>query len=56
MKLQKQLASRVNGKEYHKYVVVLSEDLIKEAGLKEGDELAGEAGKGDIKLKKKIIA
>lgn len=51
MKLQKQLASKVNGKEYYKYVVVLSENMVKEAGFKEGNELEGEVKKGEIKLK-----
>ena len=51
MKLQKQLASKVNGKEYYKYVIVLSDNFVKEAGFKEGDELEAEVKKGEIKLK-----
>lgn len=50
MKLQKQKSDYK--RDYHKYVVVLNEDLVKEAGFHEGDELEGEAKKGEIKLKK----
>lgn len=52
MKLQKQLSKKRGNKIYHKYVVVLSEDFVKDAGFKEGDELIGEAKKDEIKLKK----
>ena len=52
MKIQKQISKKVNGKTYHKYVVVIPEEIIKKAGLKEGDELEVEAKKNEIKLKK----
>lgn len=38
-KLQKQVSRKVGNKEYSKYVIVIPEDKIKEAGLKEGQEL-----------------
>ncbi|MEK6910584.1 MAG: hypothetical protein AABW82_02315 [Nanoarchaeota archaeon] len=53
MKLQRQLSKKRGNKIYHKYVVVLSEDLIKEAGLKEGDELEPSVSKGEVRLRKK---
>ncbi len=51
MKLQKQKTDYKRG--YHKYVIVLPEDKIKESGFQEGDELEAEAKKGEIRLKKK---
>ena len=42
----------VNGKKYYKYVVQVPPEVIKEAGLKEGDELDVEVEKGEVKLKK----
>ena len=50
MKLQKQKTDYKRG--YHKYVVVLSDDIVKQADFKEGDELVPEARKGEIRLKK----
>lgn len=52
MKLQKRFLRKVNGKEYHKFMIQLPPENIKEAGFKEGDELEAEAKKGEIKLKK----
>ncbi len=51
MKLQKQKTDYKRG--YHKYVVVIPEDAVKESGFKEGDELKAEAKKGEIKLREK---
>jgi len=51
MKLQSHKTRK--DKDYHKYVVVLPEKVVKEAGFKEGDELEAEAKKGEIKLKRK---
>ncbi len=55
--IQKQLSRRTDDKEYSKYVVVIPLDKLKEAGLKEGDELTIMTGKGKVLLKKtmKII-
>ena len=50
MKLQKQLSRRTKNKEYPKWVVVIPPEKIKEAGLKEGDELKVEAQKGKLSL------
>lgn len=51
MKLQKQKTDYK--RDYHKYVVVLPENTIKDSGFQEGDELEAEAKKGEIKLKKR---
>jgi len=51
MKLQKQKTDYKRN--YHKYVVVLSEKILKKAGFKTGDELKADAKKGEIKLRKK---
>ena len=52
MKLQKQLSKKRGDNIYHKYVIVLPEESVKEAGFHEGDELSAEAKKGEIRLKK----
>jgi len=52
MKLQKQLSNKRGDKTYYKYVLVIPNDIVKEAGFKEGEELEAEARKGEIKLKK----
>ncbi len=51
MKLQKQKTDYKRN--YHKYVVVLSEKDIKKAGFKAGDELKAEAKKGKVELRRK---
>lgn len=51
MKLQKHKTRK--NEDYYKYVVVIPEDIIKDSGLKEGDELEAEAKKGEIKLRRK---
>lgn len=51
MKLQKHKTRK--DEEYYKYVIVLPEDIIKDSGFKEGDELDAEAKKGEIKLRRK---
>ena len=51
MKLQKQKTDYERG--YHKYVIVIPEEIIKDSGFKEGDELQAEATKGEIRLRKK---
>ncbi|MDP2925208.1 MAG: hypothetical protein Q8N99_02435 [Nanoarchaeota archaeon] len=53
MKLQKQLSKKRGDKIYHKYVIVIPEDKIKEAGFREGEELEAGAKKGEIRLRKK---
>jgi len=51
MKLQKQRTRKTEN--YYKYVVVIPEDKIKEAGFREGEELEAQASKGEIRLKRK---
>jgi bifunctional DNA-binding transcriptional regulator/antitoxin component of YhaV-PrlF toxin-antitoxin module len=53
MKVQKQLSKKRGDKIYHKYVIVLPENIIKEAKLKEGDDLDVEVKNGEVRLKKK---
>jgi len=54
MKVQKQLSKKVGKKIYHKYVVVLPENLIKKASFRIGKELRAEARRGLISLKPKM--
>lgn len=51
MKLQKQKTDYKRG--YHKFVVVIPNGAVEQAGFKEGEELVAESKKGEIKLKKK---
>ena len=51
MKLQKQKSDYKRG--YHKYVVVIPNDVVEKSGLKEGDTLEATPGKGEIRLRKK---
>jgi hypothetical protein len=39
VKLQKQLSRKVNGKEYAKYVVVISPSTVEQLGWKQGQPL-----------------
>ncbi|MFZ1971141.1 MAG: hypothetical protein WAU65_03115 [Candidatus Nanoarchaeia archaeon] len=39
-KLQKQISRRTGKKEYSKYVIIIPENKIKEAGFKEGEDLS----------------
>lgn len=53
MKIQKQLSKKRGDKIYHKYVITLPEETLKNAGFKEGEELEAEAKKGEIRLKRR---
>ena len=54
MKLLKVKSREYNGKTYHKYRVNLPPKVIKQANLKEGDELDAEViKKGEVRLKRK---
>ena len=53
MKIQKQLSKKRGDKIYYKYMLNIPPKLIEESGFKEGDELEGEAKKGEVRLKKK---
>jgi hypothetical protein len=53
MKLQKQLSKKRGDKIYHKYVIVLPDEIVEQSCFKEGDELSADAKKGEIKLKRK---
>lgn len=51
-KLQKQVSMKVGDKEYSKYVIIIPEEKIKEAGFKEGEEIQIISSKDKIVLKK----
>ena len=51
MKLQKQKTDYKRG--YHKYVVVLPDEAVKDAGFKEGEELEAKVKKGEVRLVRK---
>ena len=53
MKILKEKAREYNGKSYYKYKINIPEKIIKEAELKEGDELKAEVEKGEVRLRKK---
>lgn len=53
MQLQKQVNRFVNGKEYDKYVVVLPQRAVKEAGFKAGNKLNFSIKDNGIVLRKK---
>lgn len=52
MKLQKRLSRKYKNKDYYKYLVNISEDDIKKATLKEGDELKVSVNKNKLILEK----
>lgn len=51
MKLQKQKSDYKRG--YHKYVLVIPNEIIESSEFKEGEELSAEVKKGEIKIRKK---
>jgi len=53
MKLQKRLGRKYKEKNYYKWIVVLSEENIIDAGFSEGDELRADSEDGKIILSKK---
>lgn len=53
MKILKEKSREYNGKSYYKYKVNIPEDVLKDAGLKAGDDLEVEVKNGEVRLKKK---
>lgn len=53
MKILKVKSRKYKDKQYHKYRINIPEDVLKEAGFKEGDELEAEVKKGEMRLRKK---
>ena len=53
MKIQKRFLRKYNDKDYYKYIINIPPMVLKEAGLKYGEELVMETEKGRIVLKKK---
>lgn len=51
-KLQRQINRKVGDKEYSKYVLVIPESNIKEAGFEEGDILSIFSEKGKVTIKR----
>jgi len=52
MRLQKQKTRQVKGKEYFRWVVVISPSLIQELGWKEGDQLTARRKKRRLVIEK----
>jgi bifunctional DNA-binding transcriptional regulator/antitoxin component of YhaV-PrlF toxin-antitoxin module len=53
MKILKEKSREYKGQSYYKYKVNIPEEVLDQAGFKEGDELEAETKKGEIRLKKK---
>jgi len=54
MQLQKQLSQKRGNKIYYKHVLVIPNEIVEKAELKEGDELEAEASKHHISIKKSL--
>ena len=52
MKIEKVKSRTYKGKPYYKYRINIPKDKMKEAELKEGDDLEVKAKKGELNLKK----
>lgn len=55
MKVQREKSREYNGKEYYRYRINIPEEIIKEAGINEGDELEATAKKGEVRLVKREL-
>jgi len=53
MKIQKRFLRKYKNKDYYKYIINIPPMVLKEAGLKYGEEVGIEIEKGKIILKKK---
>jgi len=53
MKVLREKSREYKGKPYYKYKINIPSKIVKEAQLKEGDELQVEAKKGEIRLRRK---
>jgi len=54
MKIQKRFLRKHKDKDYYKYVVNIPPMILKEAGVKYGEDVEIKAEKGKIILKKKV--
>lgn len=52
--LQKRMSRKYKDKVYHKWIVIIPDEDIKYAGLKEGDKLNIESEPGKIRFNKRI--
>ena len=55
VKIEKVKSRKYKDTQYYKYRVIIPAELLKEAGFKEGDELEGEAKKGEIRLTRELL-
>jgi len=53
MRLQKRLSRKYKGKEYPKYMIVISPKEIKKLGWKEGDTLEANIKDNELNIKQK---
>jgi len=53
MKIQKRFLRKYKDKDYYKYVVNIPPMILKETGIKYGEEIEIKSNKGKIVLKKK---
>ena len=53
MKIQKRFLRKYNNKDYYKYIVNLPPLVLKEAGIKYGEEVEIKAEEGKVILEKK---
>jgi len=53
MKIQKRFLRKYNNKDYYKYMVNLPPLILKEAGIKYGEEVEIKAEKGKVILERK---
>ena len=53
MKILKEKSREYNGKAYYKYKINIPEEILNQAGFKEGEELVAESKKGEVRLRKK---
>jgi len=54
MKIQKRFLRKHKDKDYYKYIINIPPKILKETGLKYGEELEIKTEKGKIVLKKKL--
>lgn len=55
MKVQKRFLRKYKNKDYYKYVVNIPPMILKEAGIKYGEEVEIKAEKGKIVIKKRAL-
>jgi len=51
MKIEKVKSRKYNDKQYHKFRIIIPNNIMEKAGFKEGDELEADVKKGEVKLR-----